>query len=169
MRQRPKSATSPSQGRHKARVPECRLPAKPARGGARIERGPPLLHAPSESRGEPGRRVRPGGHGEDGRCGHGCGGRARRAPGSRQGGRKQRQPRVIRGPGRGEWVVRAAGGAGCPPAPAPGPARSRSWAGGGPQTALGTFLHFSLECPSLVPFQLPTLYRLHYTTAPFVM
>lgn len=38
-----------------------------------------------------------------------------------------------------------------------------------PTDCTHAFLHFSLECPSLGPFQLPTLDRLHYTTAPFVM
>lgn len=66
-----------------------------------------------------------------------------------------------------KWVVFAKGGAHSlylwpEPVPAAGLRAAQ-------QTALGTFLHFSLECPSLVPFQLPTLYRLHYTTAPFVM
>lgn len=60
-----------------------------------------------------------------------------------------------------KWVVSAEGGAlslslWLEPVPAAGPKAARR-------------LYFSLECPSLGPFQLPTLDRLHYTTAPFVM
>lgn len=76
--------------------------------------------------------------------------------------------RVIRRALRSEWVVRG-DEARAPRCPAAGLSQLLQLGRRRPQTALGTFLHFSLECPSLVPFQLPTLYRLHYTTAPFVM
>lgn len=47
-------------------------------------------------------------------------------------------------------------------------ASSCSWTGQ-PADCTRSVLHSSLEWLSLVPFQLPTLHRLQYTTAPFVM
>lgn len=127
-----------------------------------LRRASPRPALPAAERGCPARR---------GPAGAGGARRGRGQGGAR--GRSEAAGRWMRGAGPGRaaasgWSGRTEARA-LPAAPAPARARSRSWAEGGPQPALGTFLHFSLECPSLVPFQLPTLYRLHYTTAPFVM